>query len=246
VATSPTDRARTRIGVGEEVTLTASPGPATWTVSGGGTVSPASGTTTTYTAGDAAGTVTITGTGTGCTGTITFTVVEPSNWTMARDTALGIKHTLNRPDCGFKGIFWVHPNDVNFYRVEIREQDSLAVATGAYTVFTTTPTLHGNYAGGFSAWLILNRHDPAKGSSITGRDTIYSGDPGSGATGAAPPFTTGTMHFSIVFQWKVGSGSPHTFSAVRQEHEIIADGHCESRKGGHTQRTMYTDATSSY
>jgi hypothetical protein len=33
---------------------------------------------------------------------------------------------------------------------------------------------------------------------------------------------------------------------VRQEHEIFADGRCESRKGSHTERTMYNDSASSW
>jgi type VI secretion system secreted protein VgrG len=247
VATSPTNRARTRIGVGEEVTLTANPGPATWAItSGTGRLSPSSGshTSVTFTADDNAGSVTITATGSGCSGTITFTVVQPSSWTMEKAPGTNLKHANGRPDCGWKGLTWYHPDDVNFYNVQVREQDSQAVTTGSYNTFSGVK--HGNYAGGFSAWFPVVRHDPAKGSTDDAPDEIYSGDPGAANTRAAPPFTTGTMYFPIVLQWRVGSGSPHNFPSVRQEHEIFAPGRCESRKGAHTESRMYNDPTSTY
>jgi hypothetical protein len=74
IATSPLNRARTKIGVGEEVELTVNPGPATWAItSGSGTLNPSSGSNTkvTFTAGDTAGSVTITATGSGCSCMIT-------------------------------------------------------------------------------------------------------------------------------------------------------------------------------
>src|ERR1043165_7395823 len=66
IATSPTNRARTKIGVGEEVKLTVTGNPATWAItSGGGTLSPNTGArnSVTFTADDNAASVTITATG---------------------------------------------------------------------------------------------------------------------------------------------------------------------------------------
>jgi type VI secretion system secreted protein VgrG len=245
VATSPADRARTRIGVGEEVRLTVNPGPATWSItSGTGSLNPTRGshTTVTYTADDTAGSVTITATGSGCSCTITFTVVAPSNTTMEKAPGTNLRHTNGRPDCGWKGKQWIHPDDVNFYNIERREVDSNAVCTGSYMPFNNV--LHGNYPGGYGSWFGIDTHDPAKGSRAAMTDNIYSGDPGAGATGAAPPFNVGTMYFPIVYQWRVGTGTAHNFPAIRQEHEIFANGRCESRKGGNTESTMYNDPTS--
>lgn len=247
IATSPTNRARTRIGVGEEVTLTVSPGPATWTItSGTGNLSPSSGshTTVTFTADDNAQTVTITATAAGCTCSITFTVVQPSVWTMKRKPGTVLKHTLGRPDCGWLGIPYVHPVDVNFYRVEIREQDSLSVATGSYN-----PSHHGKYHGNYplpdrvSSWIPIIAHSTTDGSVVGGEDKVYSGFPSTSATGTAPPFTTGNYYWPITWQWRVGTGTVHTFGAVRQEHEIFADGKCVTSKGGHSEHTMYNDPT---
>jgi hypothetical protein len=247
VATSPANRARTRVGVGEEVELTVSPGPATWSVSGGGTLSSTSGTTVTFTARDRAATSTITATGSGCSCTITFTIVEPSSFTMKKQSSTNLKHTNGHPDCGWKGIAYVHPNDVNFYRVETREVDSLSVATGSYN-----PSHHGKYHGSYpppdrvSAWFPIVSHSDADGSTDNAPDEIYSGYPSSTVTGTAPPFSVGSYYWPITWQWRVGTGVAHDFPAVRQEHEIFSDGKCESRKAGHTERTMPNDLTSNY
>lgn len=251
VATSPSNRARNRIGVGEEVDLTVSPGPATWAItSGGGTLSPASGsqTTVTFTAGDTAGSVTIRATGAGCSCDIPFTVVEPSSWTMMRRPGSGLRHTQGRPNCGWQGSMYVHPNDVNFYRVETREVDSLSIATGSYN-----PSHHGQYHGSYpppdrvSEWFPITRHSESAGSTDGSVDDIYSGFPGTRAAGSAPPFNVGSYYWPITMQWRVvGSTAVHNFPGVRQKHEIYADGRCESRKGGHTEHCMYNDPTSTY
>lgn len=245
VATSPANRARTRIGVGEEVRLTVSPGPATWAItSGTGSLNPRRGshTTVTYTAGDTAGSVTITATGSGCTCTITFTVVAPSSWTMIRKPHTNLKHTNGRPDCGWLGVMDIHPNDVNFYNVETRELNSQFSGSRSYSSFTGA--WHQPASQTESAWFQITQHSASNGSRVAMNDNIYTGDPGSAATGTAPPFTTGTGHFPITWQWKVGTGSAHNFPVTRQEAEIFANGRCESRKGGNTEHTMYNDPTS--
>lgn len=250
VATSPANRARTRIGVGEEVRLTVNPGPATWSItSGTGSLNPTRGshTTVTYTAGDTAGSVTITATGSGCSCTITLTVVTLSNWTMQQQAGTNLKHTNGRPNCGWKGIMHAHPNDVNFYNVEVREKDSRCVATGSHRRFNNL--WHGNYPppDRASAWIPITNHSASNGSSISAPDTIYTGDPGAAATGAAPPFTVGNHQYPITWQWRVaGSTNTHNFGVVRQKAEVFANGRCQSSKGGNTERTMYNDPTSTY
>ena len=249
VKTSPANRARTRIGVGEEVVLTVNPGPATWTrTSGGGSLSPSRGSHTAvyYTAGDTAGNVTITAKGKGCTCTITLTVVEPSGWTMKKKLGTNLKHTNGRPDCGWKGIMYVHPNDVNFYNIETREKDSKCVATGSHSGFNNL--WHGNYGGPdkASAWFPITSHSTTDGSTDNVPDTIHTGDPGATATRAAPPFTVGSHHYPITMQWKVGAGSVKDFPVKNHEAEIFANGRCEMRKGGNTEHTMYNDPTSTY
>ncbi len=250
VATRPANRARTRIGVGEEVRLTVSPGPAGWAItSGTGSLSPSTGrhNSVRYTAGDTAGNVTITATAaSGCTCIVTLTVVAPDSWTMQRQTGTNLKHTLNRPDCGWCGTMFVHPNDVNFYNVEVRELDSQCVATGSHSGFAGV--WHGSYplpdrAGPWCTITMAN-HTDTDGSKVNLRDNIYSGDPGAAATGAAPPFTAGDHRFPVVWQWHVAAGTAHNFASVAQEAEIFADGRCQMRKGGNSEQTQHSDPTS--
>jgi hypothetical protein len=252
IATSPANRARTRIGVGEEVKITIKGNPATWAItSGTGTLSPNTGarTSVTFTADDAAGSVTVTATGSGCScvNTITFTIVQPSNWTMKRKPGSNLRHTHNRPSCGWRGIMYIHPNDVNFYRVQARELDSQYVGTGSYS--GDSGDWHGNYPppDRASEWVTITmaNHTDADGSKINAEDNIDTGDGDPAATGSAPPFNVGAGHFVIVFQWKVtGSANLHNFPSVRQEDEIFSTGRCESRKGGNTEFTMWNDPTS--
>jgi hypothetical protein len=161
---------------------------------------------------------------------------------MERKPGTNLRHQNGRPDCGWLGKQWIHPDDVNFYNIERREVDSRSVCTGSYMPLNNK--FHGNYTGGFGPWSGVNVHDPAKGSQAAMTDNIYSGYPGSAAVGTAPPFKVGTMYFPIVYQWRVGTRPPHDLPEIRQEHEIFADGRCESRKGGNPEHTMYNDPTS--
>jgi hypothetical protein len=252
VATSPANRARTKVGVGEEVKLTVTGNPATWAItSGGGTLSPNTGArnSVTFTADDNAANVTITATGSGCScvNTITFNVVQPASWTMKKEAGTNLRHTGGRPDCGWKGIMYVHPNDVNFYRIETREKDSKYVGEGSYSSYNGD--YHGNYPlpDQASDWFAIARHTETDGSTDDIPDTIYTGLPSTAKTGTVPPFKKGKGYFPITIQWRVvGKATIHDFSVVRQEDEIFEDGKCESRKGSHTESTMYNDPTSNY
>jgi hypothetical protein len=248
VALSPANRARTTIGVGEEVDLTVNPSPATWSIAGGGALTPNSGSqgSVRFTADDNAGNVTITATGSGCSCSITFKVVQPSSWTMQKQDGTNLRHHEGRPDCGWKAITFFHPDDVNFYRVEDREMDSQYVGTGSYAKYNGD--WHGNYPlpDRVSEWFLMNRHT-ANGSTDDTPDTVYTGLVPIADTGSAPPFTTGKGHFPITLQWRVvGSANVHDFPVSNQEDEIFASGRCESRKGNHTEHTMYNEAASSY
>ena len=242
VATSPAKRDRKRIGVGEEVDLTVKPGPATWEIQqGGGNLSPTFGTSVTYTAGDASATVIIAAKGPDCTCTITFNVVEPSGWTMKRKPGTNVRHKSGRPHCGWQGIFFIHPNNVNFYNIKFRELDSQYNGTGSYLSYNGA--YHGNYPlpERASPWLPVTTHTDADGSQPAGVDNVDTGDPGSAITGSSPPFKVGAGYFPITMQWQVGAGSPKSFTVSRQEDEIFASGKCESRKGGHIESTLYND-----
>jgi len=246
VATSPADRARTTIGVGEEVGLTYSMGAATWARTGaGGTLSTNSGASTTFTAGDTAGAVTFTATGGGCQATLTLTIVQPSGFTMKRQTGTNLGHTHGRPDCSWFGTMMIHPNNVNFYRLQTRELNSTIVLGGSYNIPSWVGLRHQGPDQSESAYFAMRGHSDAEGTEVALADNIATGDPGAASTGAAVPFTPGTHSFPIDWQWQViGAAAVHNFPAQRQEAEIFTTGRCESRKGGHTESTLFSDATS--
>ena len=249
VATSPADRARTKIGVGEEVNLTVTGNPATWAItSGGGALSPSTGARNSvkFTADDNAGSVTITATGSGCScvNTITLTIVQPANWTMIRTPGTNLLHTQGQPNCGWYGTMFIHPNDVNFYRVETNETNSQYVnGIGSYT--GKNGRWHQPETQTESAYFLMNNHTETDGSRVAMMDNINNADPGVAARGAAVPFIAGSGYFPITWQWKVlGNATVHAFPVTRQEGELFSNGRCESRKGGNTEFTMHNDPTS--
>jgi hypothetical protein len=245
-AHSPANRARTTVGAGEEVDLTYSLGQADWAAVGAaGTLNAVAGPMVTFTAGDTAGSVTITATGGGCTATLTLTVVLPASFTMKRRVGTNLGHTHGRPDCAWFGTMMVHPDTVNFYRVRVRELNSTITLGGSYNIPAWVGLKHQGDAQTESAFFGMAGHTDAQGSEVALADNIATGDPGAASTGAAVPFTPGTHSFPIDWQWQVqGLAGIHNFPAQRQEAEIFATGRCESRKGGHTEHTLFSDATS--
>jgi glycosyltransferase involved in cell wall biosynthesis len=236
VATTPPNRTRTRVGVGERVTLRVTPGPANWSVTGRGTVSPATGSTVTFTAADRGGTATVTAR----VGTkrcmITFTVVEPSGIVMRRHPGSGIRHTHNRPDSGLQTDIYLTPSDVSFQNVQYHEVDVPAVANGVYAPF------NGVGHDPHPATISVDGVVAGLGSKANGIDSIYSGDPGT-----APPFAPGSITFNIPYEFKVGSGAFKRFATVVQRSTLAADGvTLTSSKAGASITIKVSDPTSTF
>jgi len=237
-ATVPANRARTKIGVGEEVTLTVSPGPATWTVNRGGAVTPKSGTTVTFRAGGRAAKATVTAAGSGGSCTIAFTIVEPSSLTMARAAGTGIRHTQNQPDSGFLGQPYVHPDDVSFHNIEVREKNSRAKASGYFKPFDKIT--HQPAGQKHSAWLTVKQCEAGSGSPANCRDQIYSGY-------TNKPVAEGLMTFPIEWEYRVGAGAAKRIGrAFEQRHQVTATGRSTTSKGGTSVTTNLADPTSSW
>jgi hypothetical protein len=121
-ATLPADRARTRLGVGEVVTLRAKPRPVTWAMqSGAGSVTPGG----LFTAPFATDTSVVTATPVGgapCS--ITFSTVEPSglHFYYLANLDYGYQPTLDR--LSFHSAVLLTPGDVSFKNIRLRELDS--------------------------------------------------------------------------------------------------------------------------
>ncbi len=232
----PTDRARTTVGVGEEVTVTVDPAPATWSVGGAGTVSPSSGASVTFKAGDRAGSATVTANGAGGSCSITFTVIEPSGIMMSR-TSL-VRHQKGHPDCGFLARPYIQPATVSFYNIEVRELNSHSTATGYFHKFNGCT--HQPAAQTESDWYTVQDCCEGLGSPADCHDEIYSGYPG------VPAPSVGLMTFPITWQFHVGSGTGKSMPDFEQRHEVTAAGDCATSKGGASETTHLSDEDSGY
>jgi hypothetical protein len=222
VQTAPADRARTRIGVGEEVQLTASTA-ASWSVSGGGTLSATSGTSVVFRAGAQADRATITATAAGSSGSIRLDILEP---TFRMEVAFGVKHTHGRPDCGFLTQMFLLPADVSFVHVDVREMNSACRADGFYAPFNGS-THQPKEMASSEAFVVRAPGADTKGSSPDLFDQVYSGDPG----GA---IIEGRLTHDIVWEFRVRGGSFAPMPQKTQSHVVDAAGNCTTSKAGAT------------
>ncbi len=237
MANEPPNRARTLIGVGEEVGVTFSRRTARWTTTGG-TISPTEGNTVLFTAPDRAGVVTITAEGRGCTSTITFTVIEPSAVLQRRAPGTGIKHTHNKPDIGMMMRVYLAPDCVNFQHVETIEEEVDAVDTGCYAQIRTR-----THSPSTSPDTCTSHVEPGLGTRVYARDEIYSGRPS-----GSPPFAPGSRIWNIPVKFRVRGGAWRQFTTLTQVHTLAADGTtltC-SKGGGTSPAIQVSDPTSDY
>lgn len=125
VSTTPADRSRTKLGIGEEVDLSLDPAVAvTWSVTGGGTVNPVAGPSTRFTASQSPSTPKVTATlGTEAV-SLDFDVIAPTGMksTLIRDKPLAAPGPPNN-QIGANSEFdcFVQPTSVSFYRARFRE-----------------------------------------------------------------------------------------------------------------------------
>jgi|GEM_PF-1361951 len=233
VVTGPGSRARTTIGVGEEVNLTHSIGgpSTTWTATAG-TLSALTGARVLFTAPDTAQSVTITAAG----ATITFTIIAPTGVHMD-NVGAAVKHTNNFPDSGILLDVFLLPDNVNFNKVTYRELDVPAVVTpGAYSCNPGSGG-HCSPAGlapcGDKA--LTNVVVSGKGTKSVLGDCAYSGH-----CGGSPPFAPGSLTLSIPYEYKVGTGSFRRITTVTQVHNLAADGSTlsSSKAGGSGSTTV--------
>jgi len=130
VAATPSNRTRTTVGIGEDVTLTTSPSTAaTWAVTGAGSLASAAGNTTTFTASQTPGTATVTSTSGAETKTTRFNVIAPNGMTskVTSNPALGTAGPPNN-QIGAHTVFecTVLPVSVSFDKAQFRENIPLS------------------------------------------------------------------------------------------------------------------------
>lgn len=235
VATIPSNRARTRLGVGESTNLTYSLGAATWTMSRpepeGGSLSSTSGETVTYTAPERAVNVTITATGSGCTETIQLTIVEPSGVRMERKAGTLGNHTKNRASVGFIADVFILPADVSFEHCSYLESDVRAVGTGCFEDYYAE-----HYVGHHPATSPIPIGPPVSdtsGSKVNGFDQIA----------ASADSCHGGWTWSIPWLFRVGGGIDKRFTTVDQVVSITAAGAADISKAGASNHSDFGDDT---
>lgn len=239
VATSPTDRTRLKIGVGEKVNLTFNLGVATWTTSTG-LLSLASGAVTRFTAPDVAGTVVVTAIDNcGAQADITFTVIEPNGVMMERATGTGIWHVQNIPSVGIRTSIYIEPSDVSFENIQIVEDDCPGIVTGYFIGTTLDGVSHGTHGAGNK--VSVGAVVAGKGSEVLAKDTAQSGHCNFGL-----PYASGTFLWAIPWKFSIGTGSDKQFAIVNQNFLIDSAGAMDVLKAGASGHAALTDPSSNY
>jgi len=184
-ATIPSNTARTKLGIGERVTLSLSPAPpcsVTWSKTGNGSLSATSGNSITFTAHERASTTTVTANIGGVQRSITYTVVEPASESAIK---LGDQtFPAGVQGAGMDLLITVAPTDVSFAKVEVREVPGPATnITGYFT--THTPPAHSPNP----LWITLSANNKWED------DAHFNNWPS--------PWTTGGWQWNIPVRWRV-------------------------------------------
>jgi hypothetical protein len=207
VATTPADRTRKKLGVGEEVNLTFKPPsiPINWYVeSNKGTVAPPTGSTTKYTAHNAAAEGKVKAEFKGLNELTSFNIIEPSGETAVKDRDETWPSGVQ--GAGMHLIVTVTPTDVSFYNVEVLEVDKGTVNVSGY--FTNFPSSVLKHVPN-SKWIQLT-----DANIWTDLARFYNW---------GSPWKQGTYQWNIDVLWHLvgSSGSGKKFNSRTQLHEII-------------------------
>jgi hypothetical protein len=224
VATTPTDRKRTTVGVGEEVNLSVLPSTASpvawslWPTTGAGTLSASSGSTITFTAGDTGADPTIyvvigDAESIGAECIVSFSVIPPSGVAFIE---LADRHLQWSCSAGFHAQVTILPTNVSFYRTAISELECYATTTGCYDVWKNQQ--HPRWSVG---WLT-----PAQDNSLpTWVDYVWSGI-------IYPAYRSGTFLWPIPWNYRLPSDSSdgHNFGTLNHCATATDSGVCTMDK----------------
>jgi hypothetical protein len=233
VATQPSDRSRKKLGVGEEVRLTASKS-VQWVLEGEGKLV-TNGVEATFTAGEKASRSKIKVSAAGETKVIDFEVVKPTLIKMKVKTidAPPIERTIEPALVYWPAQVYVLPDDMSFYRIEIYEPWDMSVKAQTSGYFS--------YQQGE---LHFPRGEPMiDGAKIQGTNMVESGfgtkfekhDNISGAT-RGMPYTNGEFKWLIPWHYQVSDSVKHYLISVETQRKIIdSTGKLTVSKGSHSE-----------
>jgi hypothetical protein len=238
-ALTATNRARTKLGVGEVVNFWFDPTipnlvwpDILWSATAGSVENSGDGTAMSFTAPSNAATtqVTVRVKGTAML-TEKFNVVEPSGWdhTILTHTFPNI-WTSGEVAVAMKNRVWIGPTDVSFYRVMISEFGEDADPVTGYFADTNKFTANPGYW--FHHWPGAEIGNNYAWGPITPDNEIReydNPDPGDTAGLAptsshpyTPPWSAGVIYVDIPVKWKVGDG-PTNNLAHRWDQQITID-----------------------
>lgn len=231
-ASTPTDRARTTIGVCEQVLVyfPSLPTNGVWSVSGGGTLSTNFGTSTTFTAPDVASTCTISVTTPLTKSPIkkTFTVVPPA---AVKFTLLGKEHTKSACEAGFHAQATLLPQSVSFYNIEISEMNCTATATGCFASFNGQ--VHPTWTQQGAGWLTPDQSNVLATNLVDYVDTYL-----------AFPDGPGTISWPIPWNYrKHGATDNGHYITTLTHYSSATDTSCTTTKNGITVQFDDSDPT---
>ena len=231
VATTPVNQTRTKVGVGEEVDLTTAPSlRVTWSFDGGVLSTPAD--SAIFQAGATARTSKVTIAAPprlDPVEALTFTVVAPNLIMMRRVGVVSIP--AGTMGAGMLLEMTLHPKDVSFYNIEVREADNPATnVTGYFLAFAPDQPPPGGIF-----------HQPAAGFSGVGQDNVLERHDRASADGFAPSRTSPRIEWdSGGFNWLIptryrvkGSTTDHPIVHVLQTIRLVGpEGKVTITKGG--------------
>jgi hypothetical protein len=235
VSTKPSNRKRTKIGVGEEVKLTITPAtlsPIKWSITGDGKLSATSGSTVTFTAHDTASKPKITADYAGTKVDVEFEVVAPTVPTITRLSSLNGNYPAGQAGTGMTCQFQYNPTDVSFYRIEILEDPGPATNVTGY--FAQNPP--------FTPAMLF--HNPNPSFVAVGQDNkLAAGIADTAAyavsipngTGGWPAWSNGGWDWIIPNRYRVIGASNttgHLIGNVTQSFTIAASGATTVTKQG--------------
>lgn len=242
----PPNTARTTIGVGEEVTVTASI-PVIWDVKSN-LIKEISRSEThfMFQAQYKAGSVSIMAKkDDGKQKSITFSIITPTEVKYKKTQDIHIKDVL---DSGFKANIFFAPDSVNFYAIQYAEVESFAKASGLLAEGNGLP--HGNYSEESNVQGHLIKHSSFRestnnvvkglGTQATGDDLIYFGE----NEYFEPLREEGKLEITIKFLWKLPASSIHELpKPVIQTTTITSNGQVTTKKAN-AQTTFHYKAAS--
>lgn len=212
VVTSPVDRSRKKVGVGEEVNLTFVPAHnATWKIEqGSGTLSATTGKTVKFTAPNNPGTQSVTTISATCddddeVASISFTTIKPSGVILEKNANLSTSATspLTLTTVCF---VYITPDDVNFEKIQVLEDDCVSEASGYWSYKDNYP----HYQPPFNPQpppANMSGHVDGKGTKVQVQDKVQSVTRGG-------PYYDGSFKWDIPWRYGIGGSDQGIFATV--------------------------------